>query len=187
MEDSTGQERKLSPDSESIMLHEEEHAIHRLLGSVLLAPNKYPRTRKVRVPEYSQVLASARELREQVADNRARTEIFAYRAQGETREGIEQKLLELGGLYDYLTSEKIDEIMRSLYARHPSSDDAIAAELKTAMAEYPVVVHDALDAISELEKFYPHDELTGLLINEPLSRWPKAARRLIESKLAREA
>ena len=54
---------------------------------------------------------------------------------------------------------------------------------KIFLKDYRKIIGDNIDAVADLEEAgYKKDKIIALLTHEPLAKWPKVVRRLLEQK-----
>ncbi len=183
-----GYKSKRWAQSEDILKHEEQHAMKRIFGEKIVEHNAWERfdlaetdeERKLALKEYFRS-------RRQSGENRARDEILAFFKGDWQAESIFEALTEpreKKGLYDYFVEDK--KLLRNWFSENfkgwyePLADRAIKDVFEL---EYKELLQDGIDAFTKLEKSgYSKDQVIAILIHEPLAKWKKVAKRLLEAK-----
>lgn len=136
--------------------------------------------------ERRQVLQDFLRKRRRGAEIYARDEIISYIKEGIPPEYIMEVLTlpaEEGGTYDYLNKEGryINHwLTRVLGKEHRSFCERSVSYVYGE--EYKEVLRRAIRAIDELSWLTSKEKATGLLMNEPITSWPRIVRRFKESQ-----
>lgn len=172
--------------SEDIRAHEEQHAFKALFRESFA--KKY-------IAEKSAVNGYLRFLRERIAEPRAKDEILAFFKDGMSDRQIVLDTLtrakEDGGIYDYweeyLEKNKLPKAVKESLHDPEYNKKFFERANSVFRDEYRAMVENGLRNLLFLRiKGYSKDEIIGLLISEPLSRWPKVIGRLVEAERIKE-
>jgi hypothetical protein len=175
-----------------IQIHEEQHAIKRLFKDVKSKREDWGIWDDSSPEQQRNILMrSFRSTREIFADSRIKDEIMAYLKSGQDpKETIQYLLKPKGekGLYDYLEGKKeskIKEEQEFLQEYNHSYDPAMIREVadKVFEEDYHDLITNGVKAFDTLQKSGKStDEAIGILIHEPLDKWPKTVNRMLDAQ-----
>lgn len=183
--------------SESIRIHEEQHALKRFFGEALYRTSMLDDLLDSDNPEDDARILTryAEHRREVIAEDRARDEILAYFKDGTNPSAIRAMLLDKAGLYNYLKDKERDVLVGSV--KVVSNIDAEDLETITTLSQsvitkvfgpdYERLIGVACVIPAWLEHFgMTPEQVVGILVHEPLGRWEKVAKRLLGKNYARQ-
>jgi len=162
-----------------ILIHEEQHAIHRLFEKPLTgARYDYDFEREID-PEKRRLLFLQyfRYRREEIGEHDVTDEILAFKKGGRKNKeiiGFLMQKTEKGGLYGYF--DKVKKELAKLYAHIPDIDDMIH---EVFVVEYKKIVTAALTAFDNL-RLYTDLDVDGEIAYFsmiPIRHWPKMVKR----------
>jgi len=122
------------------------------------------------------------------AEIQAKDEILAYFKEGEPAKDVVRRLVELPageGGYDhfwYMRKDVLPKIRKSQFGQmYPG---AVSAAVATILGkEYGEIIRAGVASLHTLEEFgYTKEKAIALLSREPLVKWEKTVRRIIEQK-----
>lgn len=195
-----------SPEGSSkILVHEEQHAIKRLFWDERnrRVQDWYSIAEAKTANEFENLLTiSNRFERETTAENRAKDEILAY-FKDNTRNQIQIYSLltlpeEQGGLYDYLKHLKSSHGTEEIEWLNKNIRDESERQLRSNLFwknnkmvfvdEYNKMLKDGINTAFNLrfKGSYTTEEVIAILIKEPLSKWPKVSKRLLQVKKSKQ-
>ncbi|MCX6736462.1 MAG: hypothetical protein NTZ13_05265 [Candidatus Parcubacteria bacterium] len=178
-------------ESAVIFIHEEQHAINSLFDKDLLDPNDPINVRNVRqsfldaetMEEKEKILINFFRQFRKNAEAFAKDEMIAHYKDGHEDMALVELNMpkEEGGIYDFL-----EEPRKAEYLWLKSSDDirALTKEVveKTLVQEYKETLTIGVGAVRKMEDAgYEKEEIIALLTHEPLARWGKVVKRVLES------
>ncbi|MFQ5662179.1 MAG: hypothetical protein ACE5F2_02935, partial [Candidatus Paceibacteria bacterium] len=168
-------------------IHEEQHAIHQLFEDERAMQDIFMSgLEKSSAKEQEKVLTSSLRRKREDFESRAKNEILAYFKDGTDTEQIKQILSKdkkYGGLYDYFKdwysrdgAKEANELIDSGL----NKDLVDETFVNVFITEYRIdIIHPAVEAMQTLsDKGLAKEEIINLLINEPLSKWPKVVKRM---------
>jgi hypothetical protein len=176
---------------QAVIVHEEQHVIYNFFQGPL-EDSSYRvadlKTRLSTTTESTEQISAIRDFlkayRTDYSDTGTANEILAYTKMGSANDSIENILTRPrseGGLYDFYLED--GRKIRSFLSMRPLNNDVFLV-LDEIIAEelgndaYMSLVQDSLGAYKILEaKGFSKDQAVILLQNEPITRWPKVAKR----------
>jgi len=183
--------------SQKVMAHEEHHAIQQLFVKMTRRPKLYERIFSAEgqsMKEVAQRVESyLRSEREEIADNRARSEITAYLKE---KRLSPQRVFEVltrpkneGGAYDWLGDMKwffLNSVVAKEFVRmFGGKSELVLGKLaqKVYEDEYRALIRNGIDVFLALEKSgFTAEEAAAILDRVPLRDWGRAAKRLLEAR-----
>ena len=175
------------PINDETYIHEEQHVIHQLFDDERVRQDIFMSSmEKSSTKEQEKVLANSLRCKREDFESRAKNEILAYFKDGTDTTQIKQILLktkENGGLYDYFRQwyiENGEKERDELISNGLSSDFVDEVFANVFIMEYKIdIIHPAVEALQALsDKSLTKEKIINLLINEPLSKWTKAVKRI---------
>lgn len=180
----------IDAESEKTRIHEEQHAIKQLFSETLLRRNTFTELLAAKTEKDQEIWLSnyLRYVRQIIAEPRVKDEILAFFKEDSSPKDTYKNLVRSkkeGGLYDYL---EVDESrmpstfhyllkLESFKKLYSDTRDKIFRE------EYHALIENSIRNTVFLKKNgYTKEQVIGLLINEPLSKWAKVIGRLVEGK-----
>ncbi|MBI5079663.1 hypothetical protein HZB06_03310 [Candidatus Wolfebacteria bacterium] len=183
-------------EKERVLAHEEQHAIKRLFPENInnqelceldeeMLDLTFSGSDETEMEMEKHIKRSFRRDRERMEES-AKDEILAYSK--EKNYGPKKNFYALtkdqkdGGLYDYFnianTQRWVDFLSR-LFPQHEALIKKTAENVYKT--EYRRLIKDGIDALTKLEENgRSKEEIIALLINEPLAKWKKVVKRLLE-------
>lgn len=172
------------------LIHEEQHAIQRLFENEITKKELIQVFKKLPIEEQEKALLSYLRLERENFEDRAKDEILAYFKDGTELGEIKKIILnskEQGELYDYYREwyEKEGRNEREDYIKAGASEYFINnCFSKVFRSEYRFeIVNPAIESLWNLKNNgLSKEKIINLLINEPLSGWPKFRERLEDTE-----
>ena len=181
-------------ESKGTQDHEEQHAIKKLFEDEYFRKGAFDKisSAKNEKERLGAVVKTFRYDRERIADSRAKDEILAYFKENMLSKIIYDSLTKpksAGGIYDYWEEYKLNtgerfrkewkDMLKDQKIR-PLIDEA---EKKVFKDEYHKLIENSIrNAYFLYHKGYTEEQVIGLLVNEPLSKWAKVVGRLVEGE-----
>lgn len=198
--------RAFGRESQSIVVHEEQHALNRLFKEVRVRENTFEKMKRATTEEEQKnfLLGYFRYMRAESGEGRAKDEILAYLEQGGRSAEEIFKILtkpeKTGGLYDYFeikrgpnnTSTKQSLPGFVLDVLNKKGDAQFVKMVKGAAEkvfedEYKELIKTGLAAYSVLVNAgYTKEQALAVLMKKPLSRWGKEASRQASFMMVRQ-
>jgi hypothetical protein len=172
--------------SKEVFLHEEQHAIKSLFDEPFekdkaFANRSMERFKAAKSQEdKKRILKSYFRATRKEAEIYAKDEMLAYYKDGTAFPEIMKKLAKK---YDFLKKEKENEF-RPLWMNNNEPDRALSEETseEVYIKEYRRLLKTAMRAIKKMEEAgYDKEEITAFLTHEPLAKWEKAVKRVLEN------
>jgi hypothetical protein len=169
-------------------IHEEQHAIKKLFTEQMIRQDGLHELMHAENEEEIKdcLRRQMRYIREQFAESRAKDEILAYMKTGEKPIKVFSYLTDPKGLYAFIDieDEKIFWDITISKIKHKRMKEIIEEVVdEVYVKEYNKLIEDGIASFVQLQvNGYLSKEVIALLINEPLSKWKKVVRRLLEAK-----
>ncbi|MEK7580136.1 MAG: hypothetical protein AAB465_00775 [Patescibacteria group bacterium] len=184
-------EHEFTEEKQKTLLHEEQHAINSLLFP-LRYNTSFPYLdlieAKTKIEKELAFKRYFRFLRERY-DNRAKDELLAYFKSGRAVEDILETLTcvsEEGGRYDYfdkdMQKQLVEQIFKGSIEQTPELKQIINDMVQEIFVrEYRQTIKSGLNAFVSLrERGYSLEQTIALFQQEPLTKWPKLAKRFMD-------
>lgn len=174
-------EEKSTRDIKKILEHEEQHALNHFFGATKReGVQKEFRPARTEKERWLALKSGARVRREENIDEHAKSEIIARFKSGESPGEILQTLKD--PLYDHASLDENPAIKHFTKVWGKKFEPEIKKAIEEAYGrEYQSLLSKSVGALDALEKNgYSAEQIIAILIQEPLVRWEKVARRLTE-------
>ncbi|MBT7558401.1 hypothetical protein HN615_15985 [Candidatus Woesearchaeota archaeon] len=178
------------PINDETYIHEEQHAIYQLFEDERARQDIFMSgMEKSSTKEQEKILVNSLRRKREDFESRAKNEILAYFKDGTDTGQIIETLLqakETGGLYDYFRQWYITDGEKERDELVNSGLDSNFVDKTFAnvfIMEYKVdIIYQSVEAMQALrDKGLAKEKIINLLINEPLSKWPKVVKRVQEN------
>lgn len=185
--------RPIDANSQNTYLHEEQHAIKNLFNTVArdLSGLEEKIIEAVSPEEREQLIARYLRMDREYQENLAKGEILSFFRTGTSAEEIFDELAkskENGGIYDYSANsikrekKRLEELLMPRWGNEAPPLIKKAAE-KVYGIEYSNLLFEAITACVALKELnYSVEQTIATLLPEPLRRWKKVVKRIIETK-----
>lgn len=195
--------RSFNEWSRSVLVHEEQHAIHRLFKTVDLRENTFRDLKQASDDQERERLMTTyfRYIRESSGETRVKDEVLAFMKEGKNSAPevfkILTKSIQDGGLYDYFNKPKYtgrkskkEAISEFVLKSLKRGGDAKFSDLvhktveKVFKQEYEDMIKDGLASYQMLIRYgYSREQTTAILMKVPFSHWKNEVRHLLKEKI----